>query len=277
MKVLVQLIAIAFFLCLFSNPIAAQTADDYHPFLSDKFYLEIGAFWPKVDFNLRVDGREPEEEIDFDEALHLEDYQTAGSINFRWNFGEKWSFWGQAWTTDTSGGAVLEEDVEWEDIIFKEGTFAKGGVELDVVRAFVGRKFDLPPQHELGLGIGLHWMNLDTYLEGEIIIADNTTDFHRASVSAGFPLPNIGAWYMYSWSPKWLFQARVDWLSATVGNYSGGLWDAQAGINYQAFENIGFGLYYSGFVLDLDVDKSDWRGTTELAQAGPMFTVYATW
>jgi len=74
---------------------------------------------------------------------------------------------------------------------------------------------------------------------------------------------------MYSWSPKWLFQARLDWLSVSIGNYSGSLWNAQTGIHWQTFKNIGFGLYYNGFNLDLDVDKNDWRGKAEFTQRGP--------
>jgi len=277
MKAVNRLFLIAIFAALFSNPVAAQTSDDYHPFMSEKFNLEVGVFIPRIDFTARVDGSNPDEEIDFDEALNMDDSQSAASLNFRWRFGKKWSFWGQAWATNNSGKAVLEKDVEWEDVVFKEGTFAKGGVDLEVVRAFFGREFDLGPQHELGIGLGLHWMSLDTFIEGEIIIDDFTTEFNRASVSASFPLPNVGAWYMYSWSPKWMMQVRADWLSATIGDYSGSLWDAQAGINYQPFKNIGFGLYYKAFVLDVDVDRSDWHGRADLNQNGPLLTLTASW
>ena len=277
MKTLNKLFLMAVVTTFFLNSAAAQTADDYHPFLSDKFSIELGVFWPQIDFTAQVDGSHPEEEIDLDEALNLKGNQAAASANFRWRFGKKWSFWAQAWSTNNTGKAELEEDVAWEDVVFKEGSFVKGGVELDVLRAFLGREFNLGPQHELGVGLGLHWMNLDTFMEGEIFIDDSTTEFHTATASAEFPLPNFGAWYMYSWSPKWMFQTRIDWLSATIGDYSGSLWDAQAGVNYQAFKNIGFGLYYKGFVLDLDIDKSDWQGKADLNQHGPLLTVTATW
>ncbi len=277
MKKLTSLLTVTFLTVLLSSTASAQTADDYHPFLSDKFNLELGMFRPQIDFNARLDGSHPDEEVDLDEALNLSDSQTTGSINFRWRFGKKWSLWGQGWSTNNTGKAVLEEDVPWEDVVFKEGTFAKGGIEVDVVRAFFGRQFDLAPQHEFGIGAGLHWMSLDTFIEGEIIIDDSTTEFQRVSADASFPLPNIGAWYLYSWSPKWMFQARLDWLSASIGDYSGSLWDGQAGINYQAFKNIGFGLYYNIFVLDVDIDKSDWHGRADLSQDGPLLTVTASW
>ena len=111
MKTLKQLLVIPALLLLLTGPAAAQTADDYHPFLSDKFNLGVGAFWPAINLDLRVDGSAPEEEIDFDEALNLSDYNTTPWISFNWRFGEKWSLLGQYWSTGTDGKAVLEYDV----------------------------------------------------------------------------------------------------------------------------------------------------------------------
>jgi hypothetical protein len=277
MRVLFSLSVFSFIATLFSNPVAAQTAEEYHPILTDEFHLGVGLFFPKKSITLRVDGSSPEDEIDFDEALGVDDHDLTGLIDFRWRFGEKWAFGGQYWSTSTSGGATLDEDVEWEDVIFKAGTFANAGVDTKIARAFFGREIKSGPQYEFGLGLGFHWMELDAFLEGEIISDDDTTDIHRVSVDAAFPLPNIGGWYMYSWSPKWLFQARLDWLSASIGNYSGGLWDLQTGIHWQAFENIGFGLYYNGFILDVDVDKDDWHGKAESKNHGPLLTLTASW
>lgn len=277
MKTLFRPIFVLIVLLLLAGSAAAQTADDYHPFLSDKFNLGVGAFWPTINLDLRVDGSAPEEEIDFDEALNLSDYNTTPWINFRWRFGEKWGLLGQAWTISSDGKQVLEEDVSWEDVIFREGTFVAGGAGLDVVRVFFGRKFDLAPQHEFGIGLGLHWMNLDAYMEGEILVNDGGTDFYRGEADAAFPLPNIGAWYMYSWSPQWVFMTHVDWLSASIGDYSGGLWDVELGINYQPFENVGFGLSYKSFILDVDVDKESWHGAVEFDQSGPTLAVTFTW
>jgi hypothetical protein len=59
MKVLIRITILAIFLVSLASPVAAQTSEDYHPFLSDKFNLGIGLFWPKIDLNLRVDGSAP--------------------------------------------------------------------------------------------------------------------------------------------------------------------------------------------------------------------------
>ncbi|MBE9549138.1 MAG: hypothetical protein IMF09_06975 [Proteobacteria bacterium] len=271
-----KIIVIVPFISLFCATLV-QAEDEYHPFLTDKFNIDIGAFWPKTNFDMKVDGRSPGEEIDFDEVFNFKNYHTAASINFRWRFGKKWSFWAQGWDTSSSGKATLEEDIGWENVIFKSGSFVKGGIGVSVGRLFFGREFSLSPQHEFGMGAGLHWMELDTFIKGDVLINDGSIEFQRRSVSASFPLPNIGVWYMYSWSPKWVLQSRVDWLSASVGDYSGGLWDVQAGINYQAFRNVGFGLYYKAFILEVDVDKKSWHGNAELIQSGPVLTMTATW
>lgn len=255
----------------------SQTEPGYHPNLTDKFDLSIGGFWPDKTMTIRVDGSVPGEEIDFEEALKLDDDEATGALNFRWKFGEKWSVWGQYWDVEDKGGAVLEEDLEWEDVVFKEGTFASGGFETSVARIFFGRKFFDRTNQEFGLGAGFHWLELEAFLEGQILTSEGDTEFFRDSVDAGFPLPNIGGWYHYSWHPKWMIGARVDWLSVSFGDYSGGLWNANAGINWAAFRHFGIGLYYSFFRLDVDIDKSDWHGSADAKQNGPMLSVNFTW
>ena len=67
MKGLIPLPVIALTATLFSNTVVAQTGEDYHPFLTDKF-------------NVGVDGTLPEKEFDFDETLGFDDYETSPSL-----------------------------------------------------------------------------------------------------------------------------------------------------------------------------------------------------
>lgn len=254
-----------------------ESASAYHPMLSDRFSLGIGLFRPSKDFVLRVDGQVPGEAIDFDQELDAKDSETTGSLDLTWHFGEKWSVSGQYWTVNSGARWQLDEDLEWEDLVFKEGTFAEVGVDLDVIRVFFGRQFFTRPGHEFGAGLGLHWLEIDAFIAGQIIVDDLLdTEFRRSSVSAEAPLPNIGAWYIYSWSPKWAFTTRLDWLSASLGDYSGGLANAQSGVHYQLFKYTGIGLSWNYFNLNIDVDKSDWRGKVESSQSGPFLSLDVT-
>jgi putative cardiolipin synthase len=59
-----------------------------------------------------------------------------------------------------------------------------------------------------------------------VFVNDQSTGFRREPASADLPLPNVGASYWRSLSPRWLLTGRVDWFSASIGDYSGGLWNA---------------------------------------------------
>lgn len=257
--------------------VSAQETGDYHPFLSDKFHIGIGVFSPQKSFEITVDGSDPGRNIDFDETLKTDSSETTPSLDFRWRFGKKWSFWGQFWKVDSGGGTELTQDVEWEDLVFKKGSFVNAGTDMTVARLFFGRTLMSGPQYEFGLGAGFHWMEVGAFIEGDIILEGGGTEFQRGDVDASFPLPNLGAWYIYSWSPKWMALVRADWLSVTIGDYSGDLWSASAGLHFQASNRIGFGLSYNAFDLGVDVDKIDWRGKAGSTQHGPRFTATVSW
>lgn len=262
---------------LFPTGIHAQDTDEYHPWLSDRFNVALGAFARQQGFKIRADGSDPEEEIDFDESLGVDDDDVSASLTFRWNFGEKWSVWGQAWDVNASGGQELTEDIEFEDLVFKQGSFVKAGVENTVVRLFFGRKFSSGPKHEFGLGAGLHYLEISAFIEGRAYVNDVEIGLAKGDVDADGPLPNIGGWFYYSPSKRWLLEARLDWLEASVGDYSGGIWNSSVGVNFQAFKNVGFGLNYQYFSLDVDVDKDDWHGGAEVLYRGPFLSMTANW
>lgn len=225
-----------------------------------------------------MDGEVPGREIDFNEATDLSKDHTTASLWARWKFGEKWSVTGQFWSTDNGTEAILAGDVTWGDNVLKAGSNVGVGTNLDLARIFVGREFFTDADnHEFGLGAGLHWLQIGAFIEGEMFVNDESTGFQRESVNSDVPLPNIGAWYWRSLSPRWLLTTHVDWFSASVGDYSGSLWDASAGVNFQAWEHVGFGLSYQYFKIDTDIDKSDWHGNVQLTQDGPFLSLNANW
>jgi hypothetical protein len=261
-----------------SAPLFAQNQNDVHPWLEDDFIVNLGGFLPNKDFKIRVDGAVPGREIDFDESVDVTNDDTTGSLWFRWKFGDKWSVAGQYFATDDSGEAVLADDVFWGDNMLQAGSNVGAGVNVDLARVFFGRTFfTTAPQHEFGLGAGLHWLQIEAFLEGEVFVNDQSTGFRRETVSADLPLPNIGAWYWYSLSPRWLLTSRLDWFSASIGDYSGSLWNASVGVNFQPWEHVGFGLSYQMFQVDVDIDKSDWHGNAELTYSGPFLSVDFNW
>ena len=267
-----------------SIPVTSMAQDyAYHPALSDNFTATIGAMKSSNSFKLSSEGilpdSGPDKDIDFDDKLGVSDSTTFLNAQLRWKFGseKKWSLWGQYFSNNATGNATLTENIEWDDNVFLEGTYAEAGVKLAVTRVFVGRSFYKNEQNDFGAGIGLHYLDLSAYIEGEVLVNDQTTGTLKASTSAGAPLPNIGAWYYFSPARSWLLHSRVDWISANIGDYDGGLWNVNVGVNYQAFRNVGFDLSWQYFDLHVDVDKSDWNGSVKMVYSGPVLSATFNW
>jgi hypothetical protein len=278
MKIILNLGLFTSFL-LFSASTQAQDYE-YHPALSDNFRASVGWFKSDNTFKVSVNGVDTDlGEINLGDNVGVDDTNSLLNLQLRWNFGndDKWSLWGQYFKNKASGGAQLQEDVEWRDVTFREGSFVGAGVSLEIIRLFAGYSFIKDDRSDFGAGIGIHNLDISTYIEGEILVDDGGTGFHRGEADSSQPLPNLGVWYDYSPARKWLLHARVDWISANIGDYDGTLWNTNVGVNYQLFRNIGIDLSYQFFNLDVGVDSSDWKGTADLTYSGPVISVTGNW
>jgi len=269
------------FALMHSSTVFAQDFE-YHPILSDNLIISLGAFKSNNSFKISAEGPLGdgiEEEINFGKSIGVDESTTLLYGEIRWKFGKtrKWSLFGQYFDADSSGEAVLNEDVEWQDNIYKEGSFVGAGVGIAVTRVFIGRSFVKNQQHDFGVGVGIHNLDLSVFMEGEVSIDEATTGFRRGDASANQPLPNVGVWYNFSPARKWLIHARVDWISASIDEYDGSLWNTAVGVNYQAFPHVGFDLAFTYFDLNLNVDKSVWQGGIDMSYSGPVFSVTTNW
>jgi len=248
----------------------AEAQDGVHPHLTDKFSLDLGVFFPERTVTMSIDGpvTAAGEDINFEESFGLKKSDEVFSLNFGWRFGEKWQLGAQYFRSSGEKGKFLQEDVEWNDIIFGQGTGVLVGQEFQLIRTFFARKFRSSERHEFGLGLGIHWLEIGAFIEGNAVVNGAQAGFRRESVSAKAPLPNIGAWYTYSFSPKWALKARLDWLSAKIDEYDGTLINAAVGLNYQMFKHAGLGLSYNLFDLDLNINKRGWHGNVNTAYEG---------
>jgi hypothetical protein len=274
------------FLCLsaimlmsLSSTALAQDSD-YHSALSDNFIFGVSAFRSDNTFKIRAEDREiGGGNVDFGDSVGVDNSNTIANVQLRWKFGRerKWSIWGQYFSNDATGDATLEEDVEFDGINFREGSFVEAGVKFEVARVFVGRSFVKNEQHDFGVGAGIHNLDLSAFIGGEILVEDETTGYERADVGGSQILPNIGAWYSFSPARMWAIHGRVDWISANIGDYDGTMWNTNLGVNFQPWRHVGFDLSYQYFNIDLKVDKSDWIGGVDLTYSGPMLGVVVSW
>ncbi len=262
-----------------SKLLHAQEQIGVQPLLTEKFFIDLGIFFPDRDTRLGVDGTISggNRDFEFSRATGIKKDDKTFAMDFGWRFGKKWSLLMQYFKSTGATGAALTEDIEWKDVVFAQGTNAVVGREFSVARVFFGYEFDNRPRHDFGVGLGFHQMKFTGFIQGEILISGGGNVFREEAVSVSAPLPNIGIWYKYSLSPKWAFRSRFDWMDARVDIYDGGLTNSSIGVNYQMSEHFGVGLNYNRFILDVTVNKTNWRGRLEQRFEGAYVYVSAYW
>jgi len=270
-------IAMTLFLCCcFCASAYAEETANVHPFLSETFNVQLGVYLPRRNIFVRVDGSAGGENIgiDFDENLQLSKNDNLFALEFTWRFGEKWSLRSQYFDSSTRKSSVLQEDIEWGDDIIQAGSSVSAGSSQTIKRFFFGRSFDSSPEYDYGVGMGVHWLNTGVFVE-----RDFATDFGDASaVSASGPLPNIGGWFYYSPTAKWLVGGRLDWFEASVGDYAGSIINVGVGANYQFAEHFGIGAKYQIFELAAEIrNKPVWRGRLETKYDGLYLYLSGNW
>ena len=275
-----KLLAIGFITLALSAASSAVMAQDYHPYLSDNFTVSLGAMRSSNSFKMESDlGEDIGDEIDFDDTLDVSDHSTFFNGQLKWKIGSarKWSVAVQYFSNNAKGSTELTEDVEWDGSTWREGTFVDSGVKLSVARLFFGYSLFKNERNDFGIGAGIHNLKIKAFIEGEILIDDDTTEFQDAQVDASQILPNIGAWYGFSPAKSWLLHARVDWIGASIGDYDGHMWNTNIGVNWQAFEHVGFDLSWQYFNLNVNVDSDDWTGGADMTYSGPVLAITGNW
>ena len=259
--------------------LSAQVALAEHPLLSSKFLFHIGDFVATKDVELSVDGNVGERGtyVDLEAAWGAKEQEDVLATEARWRFGERWQVAAQFFRTSFTRPASLDRDIDFAGYQFRAGVDVSAQAGFKITRLMVGRDFVRDEEHLFGAGFGLHQIEIGAALSGEAFIDDVSIGATRAAAKANGPLPNLGAWYVWAPNDRWALTARLDWLSADVDPYDGTIINASAGANLRLLRNIGVGINYNVFSLDVGVTDSGWRGEFDLRYHGPYLMVSAYW
>ena len=257
----------------------AHGQTDVHPYLTDKFVIYAGGFFPKLNFVAQIDGSIGGENIaiDFEEEFNLPTSDEIFNGELNWRYHENWSLRTQYFNGGRNNTATLERDIEWGDEVFPIGTSATATTDMEIIRLFFGRKLESRDNVDGGIGLGVHHLNVGAAIQGTIIIDGTPFTGQKRRVAESAILPNIGAWYSVSWHEDWAFTSRIDWLEASIGDVRGSIINLSAGFNYQMFSNFGVGLSYQDFTLRLRLNEDFWRGRLKLSYRGAFAYFTVNW
>ncbi len=259
---------------------ASANADDVHPMMTSEYWVHLGAFFAARDLDISAQGSvlgPLTPMVDFETSVDADDKPDLFTIEAGWQFTQTWSLGLQHFGAARSGSKVIDERIEWDDLVFDVGASVYGRSDVEITRAFFSRKFRGDGPHSLQLGAGFHYLKLAVEYGGEARIDDQTTSFDSSRKSTSTPVPNVGAWYRYSPSERWMLSTRIDWFSASIGDIDGGIWNVAAGAHYSFGKHFGVGLTYQFFEVDITLNETAWRGDVRARFAGPNLLFSGYW
>jgi hypothetical protein len=244
--------------------------------LDDRFWLQGAAYWAEVDSSFRVDSignTTPGTDIDFESDLDLEDSEALPSFSAGWRAMKRLIIGGDYYALDRSGTRTLSRDIVFEDATFPASATVSSSMSSNIYRLTAGWAFIQNDQWEAGAALGLHMTDFETTIEGEASIGGATATTTRRGRDFLAPLPTIGAFANWQVTPKVTVNGRVDYMSLEVGDYDGGVTNAQISASYRFTRNFGVGVMYRFVDYGVDINKDDWSGELEYEFSGP--AIYA--
>lgn len=251
-----------------------------NPVIEKRYILHTGFFVTNKSVEMSVNGSLPSNPIDFGETLGLSRQDNTFGFIFDWRFSKQKEWYASLsyFKVNNTQEVTLEDQIKWNNTIYPVGVVLESGFRMDMYRLFFGRVISKGDRHELSAGLGLHTMNINSFVQASAFVGENFFAFDpklkRAKVLA--PVPNIGLRYVYAPHYRWSFAARAEWFSLTIGDYSGTLWNLAPAIAFQINDYFGIGASYKYFKADLNINRPKWQGATNLLYQGPILSINGT-
>jgi hypothetical protein len=242
---------------------AAADAVPTHRALTDRFVIEAGGFYSRstTQASLGPSTGGVGVIVDFENTLGLDERNLTPIAGFLWRINDRWRLEAEYFKLKREATRNLASDVIWGDQTFTAGTTVDSMYSFSDIRVGVGYSFFKRRDKELGVGLGLHVAGIKTSLQAAGVGAEST------DVTA--PLPVLNLYGTFALTSEWALRMRMDWLSLTYDAYSGDVRNIAIDVLYQPFRNVGFGLGMRTLVLDVEIDKPDWRGKARTVFGGP--------
>jgi len=246
---------------------AAQDASwNVNPGLQDTWTFQLGAYIPSVDTTASLNSSSGAigTSVSLEDDLGFSDRKTLGSFFAGARLGQRWKIEFEYFELNRSHSKAINRTINWGDQTYTLNTVVDGEFNSSVYRLSGGYSFVKNDQAEVGAALGLF-----------------VTDFKVSLFAAGVggeakdalaPLPTIGLYGAYAFSPRWLLSGRVDYFSLNYGDYDGSLTNFTVGVDYRIARNFGIGAGYRYVDYDVDVTKSNYNGSIRYKFNGP--TIY---
>jgi len=229
----------------------------------DRFRLTAGGYGIyRYDSTLSLTQTQAGLGISFspEDTLGWDSEQTVFRLDGRYRFSDKHAMTFSWYQITSDGVRTLEKDIEWVDqdgnqVIIPIGAEVTSTFDYDIFKLGYLWSFYHNDKVELSAGAGLHMTRVAVNLAAET----TSSGIGAEEADTSVPLPVV------TFALRYNATARLDWYLQTelfaisLGDWDGNYADIQLGIEYRAFDNIGFGLGLGTNALKLTEESANTR------------------
>ena len=261
MKKITWLFVIVLFGFCFSQPVFAKDSDspDEQKKMTEKKALEP---WPNLEFDLGASLTALNSSVSFgstssgfglnvdtEDALNLDSssFVFFGSGYYRFGSTRRHRVDVSYTSYNRDGTAVLGTNIPIFDVEFPQGATVYTEFNFDIFRAGYSYSLLKDDRMDIAIGGGLYVMPM------EFKMSSSTVGTQSNSITA--PLPFFTLRGDFALTPKLFLRAGADLFYLEYSGFTGSIVAGRVAIDYNFWKNVGFGLGFNDFEVEVDGDS----------------------
>ena len=207
--------------------------------------------------------------LNFEDDLNIPRDDSTGFFGARLRVKSRHFFEYEHFGLSRAGAQTLTGEIEFDDTVFPVGADVRSFFDIKVNRLGYTYALAVTPTFGIGLSGGIHVTEIDTGITEVTIdtpFALENTEI--AKVTA--PLPVIGVTGAWRISENWRVKGRLQLFRLQFDGIAGQLDHVSLTMENTTFKNVGFGLGWDLFALDVSMKEQYWNGKVDFRFSGPM-------
>ena len=243
----------------------------------ERLWMGLGAYYPGLDTKVSFDAIDglAGAQVDFESGLGMRDVALMPMFRGSYRFSSRHRINFDYFDLRRNGSESSEVTFRFGDSEFKADLPITSFFDVESLSVSYGYSIytDSKKDLELSVGISIQSIALGLATTGNL-------EEQREESDITAPLPTLGLSGFYALSDKWLLNARAGYFALELNwedkdkDLGGQIIDASIGISHKTFANVGFGLNWTYFDVNVDYRQSRKRAKINYTYSGPMFNVY---
>lgn len=213
--------------------------------------------------------------VDLEDRLGLSKSKGTYRVDGYWRFFPRHRLSVGFYEVTRAGSNVIDREFEWQDAVYQVNGTVDTRFSWRVIPVSYSYSFYKSGDLELAASVGVHFLRMSATVTGDAMVNGSLVQGHTESTKTDGPFPLVGLLADYQFAPGVIGGVSVQWLSLSVGDYSGSLTDAKAYIEYYFTRNVGVGLAYNYFDFSGKVRNEPWTAALSNSYGGVLFYVSA--